>query len=104
MVFKWPTEQRRPTIHRAHAAGSPRGTHPVSDVASGAPRAGGVLLPRQLERLRLAAGRDQRRESDRRQSGIVSFQTQYGSNRNYILAAATVAALPMLALFPAADR
>ncbi|MEU6011739.1 carbohydrate ABC transporter permease [Streptomyces sp. NPDC047453] len=33
------------------------------------------------------------------QLGIASFQTQYGSNWNYILAAATVAALPMLALF-----
>lgn len=33
------------------------------------------------------------------QLGIASFQTQYASNWNYILAAATVAALPMLALF-----
>ncbi|MFF3286717.1 carbohydrate ABC transporter permease [Streptomyces sp. NPDC003023] len=33
------------------------------------------------------------------QLGIASFQTQYSSNWNYILAAATVAALPMLALF-----
>jgi multiple sugar transport system permease protein len=33
------------------------------------------------------------------QLGISSFQTQYSSNWNYILAAATVAALPMLALF-----
>ncbi|MEU6551666.1 carbohydrate ABC transporter permease [Streptomyces sp. NPDC046915] len=33
------------------------------------------------------------------QLGIASFQTQYGSNWNYILAAATVAALPMLILF-----
>ncbi|MFK4599826.1 carbohydrate ABC transporter permease [Streptomyces pristinaespiralis] len=33
------------------------------------------------------------------QLGIASFQTQYLSNWNYILAAATVAALPMLALF-----
>ncbi|GAA2309140.1 carbohydrate ABC transporter permease [Streptomyces violaceusniger] len=33
------------------------------------------------------------------QLGISSFQTQYTSNWNYILAAATVAALPMLALF-----
>ncbi|UYQ65816.1 ABC transporter permease subunit [Streptomyces peucetius] len=32
------------------------------------------------------------------QLGIASFQTQYSSNWNYILAA-TVAALPMLALF-----
>ncbi|KPC76520.1 carbohydrate ABC transporter permease [Streptomyces coelicoflavus] len=33
------------------------------------------------------------------QLGIASFQTQYTSNWNYILAAATVAALPMLILF-----
>ncbi|MGP4111918.1 carbohydrate ABC transporter permease [Streptomyces sp. 4N509B] len=33
------------------------------------------------------------------QLGIASFETQYGANWNYILAAATVAALPMLALF-----
>ncbi|MFC5213630.1 carbohydrate ABC transporter permease [Streptomyces coerulescens] len=38
------------------------------------------------------------------QLGIASFQTQYGSNWNYILAAATVAALPMLALFFAFQR
>ncbi|WP_233288757.1 carbohydrate ABC transporter permease [Streptomyces calvus] len=33
------------------------------------------------------------------QLGIASFTTQYASNWNYILAAATVAALPMLLLF-----
>ncbi|MEU6494961.1 carbohydrate ABC transporter permease [Streptomyces sp. NPDC046984] len=33
------------------------------------------------------------------QVGIASFTTQYGANWNYILAAATVAVLPMLALF-----
>lgn len=33
------------------------------------------------------------------QLGIASFQDQYGSQWNYLLAAATVAALPMLALF-----
>ncbi|MER6070251.1 carbohydrate ABC transporter permease [Streptomyces sp. NPDC001817] len=33
------------------------------------------------------------------QLGIASFQNQYTSNWNYILAAATVAALPMLVLF-----
>lgn len=33
------------------------------------------------------------------QLGIASFQGQYGSNWNYILAAATVAAIPMLVLF-----
>ncbi len=33
------------------------------------------------------------------QLGIAAFQGQYTSNRNYILAAATVAALPMLVLF-----
>lgn len=33
------------------------------------------------------------------QLGISSFMTQYGSNWNYILAAATVAAIPTLALF-----
>ncbi|MGY1439891.1 carbohydrate ABC transporter permease [Streptomyces reniochalinae] len=38
------------------------------------------------------------------QLGIASFQTQYGSNWNYILAAATVAALPMLLLFFAFQR
>ncbi|WP_049575131.1 carbohydrate ABC transporter permease [Streptomyces sp. SBT349] len=38
------------------------------------------------------------------QLGIASFQSQYGSNWNYILAAATVAALPMLALFFAFQR
>ncbi|MFI9587685.1 carbohydrate ABC transporter permease [Streptomyces sp. NPDC052236] len=38
------------------------------------------------------------------QLGIASFSTQYGSNWNYILAAATVAALPMLALFFAFQR
>ncbi|SOD64388.1 carbohydrate ABC transporter membrane protein 2, CUT1 family [Streptomyces zhaozhouensis] len=38
------------------------------------------------------------------QLGIASFQTQYASSWNYILAAATVAALPMLALFFAFQR
>ncbi|GHJ37696.1 sn-glycerol-3-phosphate transport system permease protein UgpE [Streptomyces sp. TS71-3] len=38
------------------------------------------------------------------QLGIASFQTQYSSNWNYILAAATIAALPMLALFFAFQR
>ncbi|RKN44018.1 carbohydrate ABC transporter permease [Streptomyces hoynatensis] len=38
------------------------------------------------------------------QLGISSFQQQYGSNWNYVLAAATVAALPMLALFFAFQR
>lgn len=38
------------------------------------------------------------------QLGIASFQTQYGSNWNYILAASTVAALPMLLLFFAFQR
>jgi len=33
------------------------------------------------------------------QLGITAFQSQYTSNRNYILAAATVAAIPMLVLF-----
>lgn len=38
------------------------------------------------------------------QLGIASFQGQYSSNWNYILAAATVAALPILALFFAFQR
>jgi multiple sugar transport system permease protein len=38
------------------------------------------------------------------QVGIASFQQQYTSNWNYILAAAAVAALPMLALFFAFQR
>lgn len=38
------------------------------------------------------------------QLGIAAFQGQYTSNWNYILAAATVAALPMLALFFAFQR
>jgi multiple sugar transport system permease protein len=38
------------------------------------------------------------------QVGISSFQSQYGANWNYVLAAATVAALPMLALFFAFQR
>ncbi|MDT6985502.1 carbohydrate ABC transporter permease [Streptomyces lusitanus] len=38
------------------------------------------------------------------QLGIASFQTQYSSNWNYILAASTVAALPMLLLFFAFQR
>ncbi|MFI6348936.1 carbohydrate ABC transporter permease [Streptomyces sp. NPDC050560] len=38
------------------------------------------------------------------QLGIASFQTQYSSNWNYILAAATVAAIPMLILFFAFQR
>ncbi|MFD4779258.1 ABC transporter permease subunit, partial [Streptomyces sp. NPDC058427] len=33
------------------------------------------------------------------QVGIASFTSQYGANWNYILAAAAVAVLPMLALF-----
>ncbi|MET7663121.1 hypothetical protein ABZT43_48315 [Streptomyces sp. NPDC005349] len=31
--------------------------------------------------------------------GIASFRTQYGANWNYVLAAAVVAVIPMLALF-----
>jgi multiple sugar transport system permease protein len=38
------------------------------------------------------------------QLGIFSFQSQYTSNWNYILAAATVAAIPMLVLFFAFQR
>lgn len=38
------------------------------------------------------------------QLGISAFQGQYSSNWNYILAAATIAALPMLALFFAFQR
>ncbi|MGW8887209.1 carbohydrate ABC transporter permease [Streptomyces sp. NPDC055749] len=38
------------------------------------------------------------------QLGISSFQSQYGANWNFVLAAATVAALPMLALFFAFQR
>ncbi|MEO3753269.1 carbohydrate ABC transporter permease [Streptomyces sp. B6B3] len=38
------------------------------------------------------------------QLGISSFSTQHASNWNYVLAAATVAALPMLALFFAFQR
>ncbi|ONK13434.1 carbohydrate ABC transporter permease [Streptomyces sp. MP131-18] len=38
------------------------------------------------------------------QLGISSFMTEYNSNWNYILAAATIAALPMLALFFAFQR
>ncbi|MFD7707224.1 carbohydrate ABC transporter permease [Streptomyces sp. NPDC059785] len=38
------------------------------------------------------------------QLGIASFQTQYTSHWNYILAAATVAALPVLAVFFAFQR
>ncbi len=38
------------------------------------------------------------------QLGISAFQSQYTSNWNYVLAAATVAALPMLALFFAFQR
>ncbi|MFD8777988.1 carbohydrate ABC transporter permease [Streptomyces sp. NPDC057717] len=33
------------------------------------------------------------------QVGIASFSTQYGANWNYVLAAAVVAVIPMLALF-----
>ena len=38
------------------------------------------------------------------QLGIAAFQSQYTSNWNYILAAATVAAIPMLVLFFAFQR
>ncbi len=38
------------------------------------------------------------------QLGISSFSTQHASNWNYVLAAATIAALPMLALFFAFQR
>ncbi|MEV6704120.1 ABC transporter permease subunit [Streptomyces sp. NPDC051453] len=33
------------------------------------------------------------------QAGIAPFSTQYGANWNYVLAAAVVAVIPMLALF-----